>query len=173
MIAVDANDPVSAQDAPDAFDAMRAERARQVFVEGYECQHDDAHKHGELAIAAAALALYHTDASVELSMPPFRETWMHELEHKHARTNAIRRLEIAGALIGAEIERLKRKAPPSNESANSISAIEKMIAHAVEVALAKQHAEIWAGVELHWSRKEDFEDYDEYKKWKRDQGGSQ
>lgn len=83
-------------------EAIKRERLRQVTEEGWTPEHDDSeHNHEELAVRAAELALAGT--SVELSL--FAEdAW--GLIEKHP--NRIRRLEIAGALIAAEIDRLAR-----------------------------------------------------------------
>lgn len=80
---------------------ISAERARQVAVEGWTPEHDDEHTNGILALAAAELAAY-----------PWPVSHPHERDHcgsvaKHA-GNRLRRLEIAGALIAAEIDRLIR-----------------------------------------------------------------
>lgn len=82
--------------------AILRERQRQVISEDYTADHDDEHHHGMLAIVAAELAVEGTDASV--SHPDRIDPW--GLVAKH--TDPIRRLEIAGALIAAEIDRMKR-----------------------------------------------------------------
>lgn len=86
------------------------ERARQITDEGWDAKHDDEHEHEELAIAAACYATYGTyaDALVYKSGEvddawPWEEKW--DKRDKHSR---IRQLEIAGALLAAEIDRLLR-----------------------------------------------------------------
>jgi len=87
-----------------------AERRRQMEVEGWTPAHDDAHRQGELARAAATYAL----ASTNYPEPPsvinkyVREHWPWALrwwKPKGRRRDLVR----AGALILAEIERLDRK----------------------------------------------------------------
>jgi len=83
------------------------ERQRQVLAEGWTPDHDDEHHNGTLRIVAAQLAVEGTSACVEHPDMP-RDPW--GLAAKH--TNAIRRLEIAGALIAAEIDRMRRAGYP-------------------------------------------------------------
>lgn len=85
-----------------------AERRRQVEAEGFDIAHDDEHKDGELADAAAcyALGVYsdRSDAGVPGDIPPYwpwDETWW---TPKDRRRNLVR----AAALLLAEIERLDR-----------------------------------------------------------------
>jgi len=76
------------------------ERHRHVTQEGYDAAHDDEHTYGTIRVVAAMLACQGTDASV--SDPLDRDDWnlgRHPLE---------RRLEIAGALLAAELDRLER-----------------------------------------------------------------
>lgn len=78
------------------------ERHRHVTQEGYDSAHDDEHTYGTIRVVAAMLACNGTDASV--SDPLDRDDWnlgRHPLE---------RRLEIAGALLAAELDRLARAA---------------------------------------------------------------
>jgi hypothetical protein len=84
-----------------------SERIRQKQVEGWTPEHDARHDQGELAIAAACYALN--------KMPAFRDPWQAKMlewwpwhpdwdkRNKHDRE---RSLEIAGALIAAELDRL-------------------------------------------------------------------
>ena len=95
------------------IDEIAAERKRQIEVEGWTPQHDDAHKGGDLALAAAAYAehagrrrdaielgsRYETKAYPDI-WPWEREWW----KPKNPRRDLIR----AAALIVAEIERLDR-----------------------------------------------------------------
>ncbi len=76
------------------------ERRRHVTQEGYDATHDEEHTFGTIRVVAAMLACQGTDASV--SDPLDRDDWnlgRHPLE---------RRLEIAGALLAAELDRLER-----------------------------------------------------------------
>ena len=92
------------------IERIKAERERQINKEGWTTDHDAGHRYGELAMNAAALAVWGTEAEVIVS-----ET-EHELGEKYDpwglvgkhKGNEIRCLEIAGALIAAEIDRLQR-----------------------------------------------------------------
>lgn len=82
------------------------ERTRQLFEEGWSAEHDDEHSHGELVLAAI------TYASSTLALWPvnFEDVW--PWDHKWWKpSDHIRNLEKAGALIAAEIDRLKRLDP--------------------------------------------------------------
>ena len=83
---------------------ITAERSRQIEAEGWTPDHDDAHDKGEMAEAAACYALAVHDGNF-LGAParwPWDESWWKPSEDQ------IRNLEKAGALIAAEIDRLKR-----------------------------------------------------------------
>lgn len=82
------------------------ERRRQIEEEGWTAEHDDQHDRGELAIAAGCCALSGTDA-YPVDPGWTGKTWMEQLAEKHQH-DEIRSLEIAGALIAAEIDRLER-----------------------------------------------------------------
>lgn len=100
-----------------AIDEIAAERRRQIEVEGWTPEHDDAHSDGELSRAAANYAA-HASAHmrVNVSNKVYRCTdpaahhrfgwpWaMRWWKPKDPRRDLIR----AGALIVAEIERLDR-----------------------------------------------------------------
>lgn len=85
-----------------------AERRRQIDVEGWTSEHDDAHASGGMAYAAACYALAGTGPTVnEIDlMRLWRWTrWSEEwFKPKGGRRNLVR----AAALILAEIERLDR-----------------------------------------------------------------
>lgn len=81
------------------------ERIRQLEEEGYDAKHDDEHKQGELAEAAACYAGAYQDA--RLSVPPDGWPWGFEY-WKPSPDNRVRELVKAGALIAAEIDRLNR-----------------------------------------------------------------
>lgn len=99
----------------DAARDVLAERQRQVSVEGWTPEHDDAHDPGVLASAAAAYAGWAADMLYPLSMgdgdrdregaPPIAWPWDREWWKP---VNPRRALEKAAALILAEIERLDR-----------------------------------------------------------------
>lgn len=100
------------QDVADSpsIKAIAAERARQIEVEGWTPEHDDAHAKGELLLAAKAYFAHATDRA--LSLPdgeragiPFAWPWDKKWwKPKTPRKDLIR----AGALALAEIERIKR-----------------------------------------------------------------
>jgi len=86
------------------------ERIRQITVEGWDADHDDQHIHGDLAVHAAGLAVYGTDAIVddpriELTPADIHDEWGLIQKHKD---DPERMLEIAGALIAAELDRVIR-----------------------------------------------------------------
>lgn len=95
------------------IDEITAERKRQIDVEGWTPEHDDAHDSGEMALAAACYAAGKIEFSKTIFMngrpwsvalfnlwPWSREWW----KPKDRRRDLIR----AAALIVAEIERLDR-----------------------------------------------------------------
>jgi hypothetical protein len=95
------------------------ERVRQVEVEHFTLAHDDAYQHGELALAAAALASFagysdHRRAGQQLTKS-WPSTWPAgwEWKPKDRRRDLIR----AAALIIAEVERLDRQARAEDELA--------------------------------------------------------
>jgi hypothetical protein len=93
--------PEAAGGAPEAGVAMiRAERLRQVAVEGYTPEHDAEHTDSELAEAAAAYLMY------AIGWPSTaRDVWpFHESFFKPS-GGELRDLVRAGALIAAEIDR--------------------------------------------------------------------
>ncbi len=93
--------------ATDGAALIMEERYRQIHVEGWDESHDDKHVNAELAVAAACYAANNTHRMcVDLNgfdAWPWDEGW--DKRNKH---NRIRQLVIAGALIAAEIDRLKR-----------------------------------------------------------------
>lgn len=96
----------------EALGDIAAERRRQIEVEGWTPEHDDAHTGFELSRAAAAYAL-EPSARLEGSWPsaesypphdwPWAEKWWKPTDNR-------RDLVKAAALIIAEIERLDRLA---------------------------------------------------------------
>ena len=102
------------------IERIAAERRRQVEQEGFDAKHDDDHDDESIALAAAAYAspcpLYRIQPIGELSdgrpiaqeiVDVWPESW-HESYDKREEHSRIRQLEIAGALIAAEIDRLIR-----------------------------------------------------------------
>jgi hypothetical protein len=110
------------------IDEIAAERRRQIEGEGWSVDHDDAHREGELAMAAAHYAMNSSvgsrfvaqgkipaeaiDASVSRCPPvsgwPWHPTWW---KPKGRRRDLIR----AAALLVAEIERLDRAVVSKDE----------------------------------------------------------
>jgi len=94
MLAAAPKPPVMTRAATDVL----AERQRQVEAEGWTIEHDDQHRNGELATAAACYA--EPKGLYNFAWPWDREWW----KPKDRRRDLVR----AGALILAEIERLDR-----------------------------------------------------------------
>lgn len=82
---------------PDGVDLIAAERQRQIEAEGWTTEHDDGHREGDLAQAAAAYALND------------EELWPWEADGSWNPGEYGRRLVKAGALLAAEIDRLQRR----------------------------------------------------------------
>jgi hypothetical protein len=85
------------------------ERQRQVHQEGWTPQHDDQHAEGELA-SAARCYLHELAARVHrgqpcMSPPP---SWPFETASWKPKPDVVRQLAIVGALVAAEIDRLRR-----------------------------------------------------------------
>jgi len=98
-----------------ALELIAAERARQISVKGWTPSHDDNHKLGEMAGAAAIYALAacgfdnphvidgkRPNVTHKVRVWPWADAWWKPSD------DPIRNLEKAGALIVAEIERLQR-----------------------------------------------------------------
>lgn len=95
--------------------AIADERLRQIEEEGWTVEHDDSHTLGEMALAAALYALpydatIHGERLIEqedhIALDIALEVACGWTIKPH--TDKRRRLEIAGALIAAEIDRLDR-----------------------------------------------------------------
>jgi hypothetical protein len=81
---------------------ITAERQRQVSVEGWTPEHDDEHENGELASAAMAYA-WGAPMYAGVRLWPWEANWWKPGDR-------IREIAKAGALLAAEIDRLKRAA---------------------------------------------------------------
>jgi hypothetical protein len=99
------------------IESIAAERKRQVEEEGWSPEHDDSHTLGELALAAALYAIpYDAEVNGErlieqddhIGLDIALEIACRWKIKPHA--DKRRRMEIAGALIAAEIDRLDRVA---------------------------------------------------------------
>ena len=95
--------------------AIADERLRQVDKKGWAADHDDIHSLGEMAGAAACYALNacgftnpHTIEAARLNVTHKTRVWPWADTYWEP-SNKLRDLEKAGALIAAEIDRLKRK----------------------------------------------------------------
>lgn len=87
------------------------ERARQVYQKGYTAAHDDDHENGELAKAAIAYAIPNRNAAESVYWWPWSNpspVVNHNVHNPRGRQSRVRELAKAGALIAAEIDRLRR-----------------------------------------------------------------
>jgi len=87
----------------DGCDRIAAERAGQITIKRYGSERDDAYVHQELAMMAAELAAHGTE--VNLVLPDGSDSWGIIKKWKDDR---VHQLVVAGALIAAEIDRLRR-----------------------------------------------------------------
>lgn len=87
------------------IELIAAERQRQIAVEGWTPEHDDQHIMGEMAAAAMCYSLN----ARALDAPQYfiEEWWPWDMDQWKP-TDPLRNLVKAGALIAAEIDRLKR-----------------------------------------------------------------
>ena len=90
---------------------IAAERRRQVEAEGWTPEHDDGHTRGELAQAGAVYAMPANGSWKATEWPFEPESIKHDW---HTPEGRVRELTRAGALIAAEIDRLRR-VPGSTE----------------------------------------------------------
>ncbi|EAZ57582.1 hypothetical protein [Pseudomonas aeruginosa] len=110
LLAADLLAAAPGTEVPQAWLDVQAERKRQVEVEGWTPEHDDAHSHGQMARAAACYALAGSSAPndgtaallVSLAWPWDEQWW----KPSTARRDMVK----ACALALAEIERLDRAA---------------------------------------------------------------
>lgn len=152
----------AAEERTTAATDVLAERKRQIEVEGWEAEHDDAHTGSELAFAAAAYCDHAArklgDKSYRQSMPSLRWPWTEfssrtEFPLWWKPTTPRRDLVKAAALILAEIERLDRAASfdplRAGEDDGTSDELETAIIYAENLATAlvrKHHPEetTWA-----------------------------
>lgn len=94
------------------IELIAEERAAQKTREGYNDAHDDAHRAGEIAMAAACYALpgfIRECAPFGQAKTYFSRLWPWEADSwKPSPESRVRELVKAGALIAAEIDRLQR-----------------------------------------------------------------
>lgn len=92
------------------LDEIFNERLRQIKEKGWTAEHDDTHADGSLAEAAEMLL---EPGDLDPDIWDVSGSWAYEFA-VHARQkysgDLIHRLAIAGALIAAEIDRIKRAA---------------------------------------------------------------
>ncbi len=100
--------PICPTSGVSGVDLIASERRRQIEHHGFNAGHDDCHENEELACAAAWYAMPHwarkdADDKRLILWPDGWGEWQ-----KSRSDERVRDLEKAGALIAAEIERLKR-----------------------------------------------------------------
>lgn len=102
------------------LEEVAVERHRQQMMEGWTPPHDDAHKGGQMAGAAACYAMHGLSiGNVDLQSAvrrAVRDLWPWS-EHWWKPTDRRRDLVKAAALIVAEIERLDRAAASQSDAA--------------------------------------------------------
>lgn len=91
---------------------IAAERQRQIDVEGWTAEHDNGHNAGELAAAAECYVALASDQEGGTLMrnpaiPPF--SWPWDASWWKPSQDPERNLAKAGALIAAEIDRIRRR----------------------------------------------------------------
>jgi hypothetical protein len=98
------------------IELIAAERKRQIEEEGWTAGHDDQHKDGELAKAAASYAYPHEGYvyNRRAALWPWADEW-----YRPTPDNRIRELVKSGALVVAEIDRLLRLEEKTKEVKNA------------------------------------------------------
>jgi hypothetical protein len=81
---------------------IEKERNRQIKEEGFDAEHDDSYRAGDLGMGAAAYIMS------ACTNEPFPEGWMWQLSSVYKRRVPTATLIKAAAMIVAEIERLDR-----------------------------------------------------------------
>ena len=121
-------DHCAAVDSTEGSVRIAVERQRHMDSEGWTEEHDDEHTRGELALAAvcyAAPGYVYVKRETDKGGAIFQDPWPWDEEwdkrsprnpafpcdKKTATARRIRELEKAGALIAAEIDRLRRTEP--------------------------------------------------------------
>ena len=91
------------------IELMTKERNRQVEVEGWTPEHDDKHDKQELVLSAIAYASHNLNVNTLLRTRIHGTTcWPWDWKWWKPSPDPVRNLVKAGALIAAEIDRLKR-----------------------------------------------------------------
>lgn len=105
-------------EASDGVLLIALERKRQVEEECWTLQHDDGHIGDQLALAASVYALPAGRRSYRNHLLP--ENWPFDASYwRPSPGNRIKELVKAGALIAAEIDRLKRKSSATAEKSSA------------------------------------------------------
>lgn len=104
---------------PTGADLIAAERQRQIEKERWTPEHDDEHVHGEIASAASEYinAAHNQYKPNTRTMTQVRRSWPWDAKWWKPAKDPIRNLVKAGALIAAEIDRLKRLEKKAEEIA--------------------------------------------------------
>lgn len=102
--------PQGSDSQPDGCELIRLERQRQVSKEGYTDEHDDYHRGGEIAVAAACYAVAGSTKRVVDSRGADAFPW-EKRSDKREKHDRLKRLIIAGALLAAEIDRVQKVEP--------------------------------------------------------------
>lgn len=92
----------------DGATLIAAERRRQILMEGWTPEHDDEHRFGEMATAAACYAHEAHYPWTESHMKVAPRQWPWARAWWKPTGDPVRDLVKAGALIAAEIDRLER-----------------------------------------------------------------
>jgi len=90
---------------------IAVERQRQIEAKGYSSMHDNQHGDSEMAFAACYYAMPCMIREDGVTITPdrmFEETGWDPSYAKRSQKSRVQRLVVAGALIAAEIDRLKR-----------------------------------------------------------------
>jgi hypothetical protein len=106
---------------------IATERARQIKVEGWTSEHDDEHRGCQLADAARGYLLAGTLLQRGIGMKDYRlqlaPGWPWGAEWWKPSPDPIRNYVKAGALIAAEIDRLKRTRLPAKQQDAAVEAV--------------------------------------------------
>jgi hypothetical protein len=100
------------------------ERRRQVQDEGWSPAHDDTHDDGELVDAAYCVLYEHAQGPGCVDDDDEPDGWEQALALKMRHADPIRRLVVVGALVAAEIDRLRRReaqSPSASEAPSPVS----------------------------------------------------
>lgn len=90
------------------FEMINAERARQIYSEGWRAEHDDSHRNGELFHAAQCYEdAGDTHPDFQVDPPP--TGWPYDKQRWKPSQRRIRNYVKAGSLYRAEAERLRRR----------------------------------------------------------------